>query len=130
MKMVFTIMAIICLIIISITILAGFICDTIERVYKPNIKSEEEIIGILNRTIDREFTYKVKLEFELKEVILIKDFEQELTDLVSRTLHAVSHDLLKELENYYTFEYISKYVAKSHQILLMQYIKEKKIKTR
>lgn len=130
MKMVFTIMAIICLIIISITILAGFICDTIERVYKPNIKSEEEIIGILNRTIDREFTYKVKLEFELKEVILIKDFEQELTDLVSRTLHAVSHDLLKELENYYTFEYISKYVTKSHQILLMQYIKEKKIKTR
>lgn len=130
MKNVFTIISMMFLMIMSLIILAGFICNTIEKVYKRNVRSEEELLSILNKTVDREFLYKVKLEFELKGVVLIKDFEKELTELVSRTMNAFSSDLLDELEYYYTLDYISKHVTKSHQILLMQYINEKKIKTR
>lgn len=112
------------LIIICATLLSINIGKIIEKV---NIRSEEELMNILNITIDREFKYVRYLEYELKNIVLIKDYEAELDKLVSRTMNAFSTDLLDELQHYYTLDYITKHVTKSHQILLNMFIKEKKI---
>lgn len=130
MKSTLMICTLIFLILISATILASLICSTIEKVNKKKVKSEEELMSILTNTINREFLYKVKLEFELKNVVLIKDFQKELTELVTRTMNSFSSGIMEELEYYYTLDYITKHVTKSHQVLLTQYINEKKIKTR
>lgn len=112
------------LIIICATLLSINIGKIIEKI---NIRSEEELMNILNITIDREFKYVRYLEYELKNIVLIKDYEAELDKLVSRTMNAFSTDLLDELQHYYTLDYITKHVTKSHQILLNMFIKEKKI---
>lgn len=130
MKSILLISTILFLVLISITILSVLICDTIVKVNKKKVKEESELMSIIDGTIEREFVYKIKLEFELKNVILIKDFEKELTELVNRTMNAFSSDVMKEFEYYYTLEYITKHVTKAHQILLTNYINQKKIKTR
>lgn len=130
MKSILLISTILFLVLISVTILSVLICDTIVKVNKKKVKEESELMSIINGTIEREFVYKIKLEFELKNVILIKDFEKELTELVNRTMNSFSSDIMKEFEYYYTLEYITKHVTKAHQILLTNYINHKKIKTR
>lgn len=109
----------ICAILVSINV-----GNIIEKV---NIKTEEELMNIVNITIDREFKYVRYLEYELKNIVLIKDYEAEIDKLVSRTMNAFSTDLLDDLQHYYTLDYITKHVTKSHQILLNMFIKEKKI---
>lgn len=109
----------ICAILVSINV-----GNIIEKV---NIKAEEELMNIVNITIDREFKYVRYLEYELKNIVLIKDYEAEIDKLVSRTMNAFSTDLLDDLQHYYTLDYITKHVTKSHQILLNMFIKEKKI---
>lgn len=106
------------------TILSINVGSVIKRV---NVRSEEELMNILNITIDREFKYVKYLEYELKNIVLIKDYEAEIDKLVSRTMNAFSTDLLDDLQHYYTLDYITKHVTKSHQILLNMFIKEKKI---
>lgn len=112
------------LIAICATILSINVGSVIKRV---NVRSEEELMNILNITIDREFKYVKYLEYELKNIVLIKDYEAEIDKLVSRTMNAFSTDLLDDLQHYYTLDYITKHVTKSHQILLNMFIKEKKI---
>ncbi|WP_304576612.1 hypothetical protein [Romboutsia ilealis] len=94
---------------------------------KVKIRPEEELMQIVNVTIDREFKYVRYLEYELKDVVLINNYEEEIDKLVNRTMNAFSSDLIEELEYYYTLNYITKHVTKSHQILLNMFIKEKKI---
>ena len=91
------------------------------------VRPEDELMAIVNATIDREFKYVRYLEYELKNVVLIKDYEGELDKLVSRTMNAFSTEVLEELQYYYTLNYITKHVTKSHQVLLNMFINEKKI---
>ena len=112
------------LIIISAVIISSIIGSVIMKV---KVRPEDELMSILNSTIEREFSYVRYLEYELKNIVLIKDYEQEIDKLVSRTMNAFSTDLLDELQHYYTLNYITKHVTKSHQILLNVFIKEKKI---
>lgn len=124
MNHVYNMIIIIFLIIISAVIISNNIGSVIKRV---KVRPEDELMDILNNTIDREFKYVRYLEYELKNIILIKDYEGELDKLVTRTMNAFSTELLEELQYYYTLNYITKHVTKSHQVLLNMFINEKKI---
>ena len=124
MNHVYNMIIIIFLIIMSAVIISNNIGSVIKRV---KVRPENELMDILNNTIDREFKYVRYLEYELKNIILIKDYEGELDKLVTRTMNAFSTELLEELQYYYTLNYITKHVTKSHQVLLNMFINEKKI---
>lgn len=124
MNQIYTIMTLVFLIIISAVVISNNIGSVIKRV---KIRPEDELMAIVNATIDREFKYVRYLEYELKNVVLIKDYEGELDKLVSRTMNAFSTEVLEELQYYYTLNYITKHVTKSHQVLLNMFINEKKI---
>ena len=124
MNHLYNMIIIIFLIIISAVIISNNIGSVIKRV---KVRPEDELMDILNNTIDREFKYVRYLEYELKNIILIKDYEGELDKLVTRTMNAFSTELLEELQYYYTLNYITKHVTKSHQVLLNMFINEKKI---
>ena len=124
MNQIYTIMTLVFLIIISAVVISNNIGSVIKRV---KVRPEDELMAIVNATIDREFKYVRYLEYELKNVVLIKDYEGELDKLVSRTMNAFSTEVLEELQYYYTLNYITKHVTKSHQVLLNMFIKEKKI---
>lgn len=124
MNHVYNMIIIIFLIIMSAVIISNNIGSVIKRV---KVRPEDELMDILNNTIDREFKYVRYLEYELKNIILIKDYEGELDKLVTRTMNAFSTELLEELQYYYTLNYITKHVTKSHQVLLNMFINEKKI---
>lgn len=124
MNHVYNMIIILFLIIMSAVIISNNIGSVIKRV---KVRPEDELMDILNNTIDREFKYVRYLEYELKNIILIKDYEGELDKLVTRTMNAFSTELLEELQYYYTLNYITKHVTKSHQVLLNMFINEKKI---
>ena len=124
MNQIYTIMTLVFLIIISAIVISNNIGSVIKRV---KVRPEDELMAIVNATIDREFKYVRYLEYELKNVVLIKDYEGELDKLVSRTMNAFSTEVLEELQYYYTLNYITKHVTKSHQVLLNMFINEKKI---
>ena len=124
MNQIYTIMTLVFLIIISAVVISNNIGSVIKRV---KVRPEDELMAIVNATIDREFKYVRYLEYELKSVVLIKDYEGELDKLVSRTMNAFSTEVLEELQYYYTLNYITKHVTKSHQVLLNMFINEKKI---
>ena len=124
MNQIYTIMTLVFLIIISAVVISNNIGSVIKRVI---VRPEDELMAIVNATIDREFKYVRYLEYELKSVVLIKDYEGELDKLVSRTMNAFSTEVLEELQYYYTLNYITKHVTKSHQVLLNMFINEKKI---
>lgn len=124
MNHVYNMIIILFLIILSAVIISNNIGSVIKRV---KVRPEDELMDILNNTIDREFKYVRYLEYELKNIILIKDYEGELDKLVTRTMNAFSTELLEELQYYYTLNYITKHVTKSHQVLLNMFINEKKI---
>ena len=84
------------------------------------------LMDILNNTIRRLFTEKYKLEYELKDMKLIYDFKKDLKSLVQDTLMAFNEPFMKDLQYYYTREYIFNYVAKTIEIMLMEFIREKK----
>ena len=84
------------------------------------------LMDILNNTIRRLFTEKYKLEYELKDMKLIYDFKKDLKSLVQDTLMAFNEPFMKDLQYYYTKDYIFNYVTKTIEIMLMEFIREKK----
>jgi hypothetical protein len=77
-----------------------------------------------------EFQKRYKLEYELKDIRIIPDFQKELSIVTHSVLEAFSVDLLKEFQYYYNREYIIRHVTKTIEIMIMELIREKKIKTK
>jgi len=90
----------------------------------------KKLLTIINETVQREFMYKYKFEYELKDIKIIYKFEDDLKELVERVLTSFNESFLKELEFYHDRTYIIRYVTKNVELLLMEYQKEKKIKTK
>jgi hypothetical protein len=89
-----------------------------------------DLMNTLNETIKREFTVRLKLNYELRDVKIIYDFQRDLHDLVNGTLTSFSPDFYNQLQYYYTREYIIQYVTKTIEIMLIEYTKNNKIKTK
>jgi hypothetical protein len=110
-----------------LSILGVIIGETIIKVNKiKNVRPESELMDILNKAIQREFMYKVELEFKLKGVTVVKDIEKEVGDLVNKTMNSLGKNLLDELHYYYSFKTITEIVFKSHMLLLTEYMDKNK----
>lgn len=110
-----------------LSILAVIIGDTVIKVNKiKNVRPEPELMEILNKAIQREFMYKVELEFKLKGVTVVKDVEKEVGELVNKTMKSLGKNLLDELHYYYSFKTITEIVFKSHMLLLTEYMYKNK----
>lgn len=91
--------------------------------------THDECMFILNGTMKREFEMRYKLEYELKDLVMLYNFQEELDNITRATMNALSPSLIKELEFFYTRKYIIGYVAKYTEIMLMEFTNTKKIKT-
>lgn len=101
------------------------------KTLKPSEKLDhDKLMDILNSTIQREFTYRYKLEYELKDLTMVADFQKDLTELTHAVFNAFSLEFLQRLEAFYSREYIITHVTKTLQIALMEFLREKKIKTK
>ena len=65
-----------------------------------NIRSEEELMGIVFNVLERKWAYRVQFHFKLKEIKVHK-FEFEWNYLLEETMNAISPDVLEELKYYY-----------------------------
>jgi len=95
-----------------------------------NIQDLDILMGIIEDTIKRVFLEKYKLEYELKDIRMIYDFEKDLSELVHKVVMSFNKPFMKSLEYYYTETYIIGYITKTIEMMLMEFIKEKKLKIR
>jgi hypothetical protein len=97
---------------------------------KKEIMEHDILFSILNETIKREFTNKYKLDYELKDLVMVGNFQKELHEITKNILLAFGKEFYNQLEIYYNREYIIAYVTKTVEIMLMEFIREKKIRTK
>jgi len=93
-----------------------------------NVQDLDTLMNIIDTTIKRTFLEKYKLEYELRNMTMIKDFEKDLNQLTHAVIMSFNKPFMTNLEYYYSKEYIIGYVTKTIQIMLMEFIKEKKLK--
>lgn len=99
---------------------------------KPRIiaRDADILISIVNNVIQNEFLMKIKLEYELKKLNMIVEFEKELKKLTVSVISSFSEPFLEELGYYFSKEYIIKYVGKQMEVFLIEFTNNKKIKTK
>lgn len=112
-----------------ICILAVIICNSLENISKiKNRQSEEELMNILNRAIQREYDYKVNFEFKMKGITIIGNIEKEVNELVKDTINSLGPNVINELRYYYSLESITEMVFRAHLMLLTNYMEEAKVR--
>lgn len=90
------------------------------KMFEPTM-SEKEIVEILYGMIEREWTYRVKFHYKLKD-IRIPNFEIEVEYLVTKVIHSIAPGLMRELNYYYNDDSIIYLVSHIAQILVLEYI--------
>ena len=95
---------------------------------KKQIRTEEELMGIVFNVLERKWAYRVQFHFKLKEINVPK-FEFEWNYLLEETINSLSPDVLEELKYYYKDDETTiKAVSEMIQIYLYNYMQSKMIK--
>jgi hypothetical protein len=114
-----------------LTIIAGFVIfkpkKEVERFIPSN--SYQELIGILNATIQREIEHKYQLDYKVKDIKIIYNFQEDLTELTSRIMISLAPPFIEELAFYHDRKYIIQIVMRNVETFLMEYTRQNKIKT-
>jgi hypothetical protein len=98
---------------------------------KLDIRPLSDLVDILHFTIEKEITYRLRIEYEIKRSTkIITDYAGELNLLSKAVLNAFAPAFLKELQYYYNEQYILEYIVKMVQIFILKYMDENKIKTK
>ena len=100
-----------------------------EERFEP-INDYETLMNILDETIQREIKHKHELDYKLKDIKVIYNFEEDLKEITTSILSALSPSVLKELEYYHPRDYIIKYVTRYVEIYLIEYTRKNKIRTK
>jgi hypothetical protein len=100
----------------------------LEKNNKKQIRSEEELMGIVFNVLERKWAYRVQFHFKIKEITVPK-FEFEWNYLLEETINSLSPDVLEELKYYYKDDETTiKAVSEMIQIYLFNYMQSKMIK--
>jgi translation elongation factor EF-G len=92
------------------------------------IRTEEELMGIIFNVLERKWAYRVQFHFKIKEITVPK-FEFEWNYLLEETINSLSPDVLEELKYYYKDDETTiKAVSEMIQIYLYNYMQSKMIK--
>lgn len=102
--------------------------NQIAKENKKNIRTEEELMGIVFNVLERKWAYRVQFHFKIKEITVPK-FEFEWNYLLEETINALSPDVLEELKYYYKDDETTiKAVSEMIQIYLYNYMENRMIK--
>ena len=100
----------------------------LEENRKKEIRSEEELMGIVFNVLERKWAYRVQFHFKIKEINVPK-FEFEWNYLLEETINALSPDVLEELKYYYKDDETTiKAVSEMIQIYLYNYMQSRMMK--
>lgn len=120
-----------------VSIFALIIGDIIQKVHRiKNIQSESDLMNILNRAIEREFTYKINFEYKIRNISVTREnvsdgtfkMEEEVNELVHNTIKSLGKNILNDLSYYYSLSSITEMVFKAHMLLMTEYIEKNKPK--
>ena len=100
----------------------------VEQSRKKQIRTEEELMGIVFNVLERKWAYRVQFHFKLKEISIPK-FEFEWNYLLEETINSLSPDVLEELKYYYKDDETTiKAVSEMIQIYLYNYMESRAMK--
>ena len=100
----------------------------LEQNKKREIRSEEELMGIVFNVLERKWAYRVQFHFKIKEIKVPK-FEYELNYLLTETMNSLSKDIIEELRYYYKDDETTiKAVSEMIQIYLYNYMESRTVK--
>ena len=100
----------------------------LEKSRKKQIRTEEELMGIVFNVLERKWAYRVQFHFKIKEINIPK-FEFEWNYLLEETINSLSPDVLEELKYYYKDDETTiKAVSEMIQIYLYNYMQSRMIK--
>lgn len=97
----------------------------IEKDNKP-INSYTEIKNILDKTIEQELFYYVKLDLGFKSVKIV-DFDKSLSLISTRIVNSFAQTFIDEFTYYHTEEWMMEYVVKNVRSYLTDYIRNNPI---
>lgn len=89
-----------------------------------------EVMEIINKNIELQFEFKYTLEYQLKDIKIIYDYEKEMKEITSAVLLSFSSDFYRHIDYYHDRGYIYKYVSKRVNITLMKFSDKIKPKTK
>jgi len=88
---------------------------------------------VLDDTIDRELS-DLRITYDFKSMAndtkVLPKFQNDLYDIANKVIASFSEDFLKELQRYYTLQYIIRYIVKKSEMFIFSYINKNKIKTK
>lgn len=90
----------------------------------------DEIFEVITETIKVVFKHKYEMEYKLKDIKMFYNFEDEVRELTTEVIKAFSDDFIKKAEFYHTGDYITTYITRSITVLLIEYTKANKVKTK
>lgn len=88
------------------------------------------LIEILEVSIKREIQHKHDLDYKIKDIRVIYNFEEDLKEITGRIMSSLSPSFFEELQYYHSREYIIKHVTRTVQIFLIEFTRANKIKTK
>ena len=119
--------------VIAITFVVNF-CDRSNKVEEVVIENDrltyDEIFEVITETIKVVFKHKYEMEYKLKDIKMFYNFEDEVRELTTEVIKAFSDDFIKKAEFYHTGDYITTYITRSITVLLIEYTKANKVKTK
>lgn len=119
--------------VIAITFVVNF-CDRSNKVEEVVIENDrltyDEIFEVITETIKVVFKHKYEMEYKLKDIKMFYNFEDEVRELTTEVIKAFSDDFIKKAEFYHTGDYIATYITRSITVLLIEYTKANKVKTK
>lgn len=119
--------------VIAITLVVNF-CDRSSKVEEVVIENDrltyDEIFEVITETIKVVFKHKYEMEYKLKDIKMFYNFEDEVRELTTEVIKAFSDDFIKKAEFYHTGDYITTYITRSVTVLLIEYTKANKVKTK
>ena len=111
----------------------GFVILGIDLVKKINstfdVMEYNEVMSIIDESIKQQFKFKYRLEYDLKDIRVLHDFEKELDEISKAVLLSFSSSFYKHIDYYHDRDYTYRYVVRQTEILLLEFINKVKIKT-
>lgn len=87
------------------------------------------LMTILDESIKREIAFKYD-DYKIRDVKIIYDFEDDLSEVVKKIMASFSVEYLEELYYYHPRHYILSMITRQVTKFLIQYTQQNKIKTK
>lgn len=91
--------------------------------------SHDDLMKALDRRILDELA-DVQQEYSLRGIPMVYDFKQETINIAGRIFTSLSPNMISQLEQFYTREYVMIYIGRNVKTYLIEYTRKHKIKTK